>query len=61
MAEDKIILKKDIIIPAGTVLSKAPTLTRRVGDTHYMVDIEMNPDSTGTFCVDSSDCKEYFE
>lgn len=59
--EEKVILKKDIVIPAGTVLSKAPTLTRRVGEGHYMADIEMNPDSTAFFSLDITDCKEYFE
>jgi len=59
--EEKIILKKDIIIPAGTVFTTAPIITRRVGEGHYMADIEMNPDSTAFFSLDITDCKEYFE
>lgn len=58
--ESEIILKRDIVIPAGTVFSRAPVKTERYGDGHYMVDIAMNDDSTASFCVDITDCVEFF-
>ena len=42
-------LKKDIIIPAGTVLKPAPTKTLRTGHGHIQADIGLTSNTSGTF------------
>jgi hypothetical protein len=65
----KVVLKKDIVIPAGTILDKAPTKTERFGDGHVDVVIGLSDNTSGTFtyCVDenmlcpSAELAEWFE
>jgi len=58
-------LKKDIIIPAGTILSEAPHTTKRAGVYHYQASVGLSKDTCGSFeyYVDPSDSSlvEYFE
>lgn len=56
-------LKKDIIIPAGTILSRASTKTVRHGQDHFSCSIGLSPDSSGSFeyCIDDPDLSEFFE
>ena len=54
-------LKKDIIIPAGTIFKKAPTKTERQGN-HIDTLFEFNKDSIGFFtCCLDDDLGDYFE
>jgi len=62
------ILKKDIIIKAGTVFFSAPSKTERYGDGHIECLVELTKDETGSFvcCIGNSDkeielMSEYFE
>lgn len=62
MKADKLILKKDIVIPAGTVFGTAPHTTRRYS---YAIDCVVslnNPDSSGnfTFYPEEDDLNEWF-
>lgn len=41
-------LKKDIVIPAGTVFLPAPTLTKRHGNGHILADFGLTRDSSGS-------------
>lgn len=43
----KKILKKDLVIPAGTIFDEAPTKTERVGDGHIQAVIGITKDSCG--------------
>lgn len=56
-------LKKDIVIPAGTILNRAPTKTERVGDDHFDCVVGLTDDSTGffTYCVDDPALSDWFE
>lgn len=51
------VLKKDIIIPAGTVFQQAPTHTDRIGEGHISHVIGLTKDSSGelTYCLDPGD------
>lgn len=44
------VLKQDIVIPAGTEFSQAPTKTERMGDRHIETTIGLTPDSSGALC-----------
>lgn len=61
--ERQIRLKKDIIIPAGTVMSKAPTKTMRHGDDHFDCVIGLTDDSCGFFnyCLGDPGLGDWFE
>jgi hypothetical protein len=52
---DKILIK-DIVIPAGTVFSQAPSKTTR-DDTHYDCVIGLSDNTHGifTYCIDEPD------
>ncbi len=56
-------LKKDIVIPAGTILGTAPTVTRRHGSDHFDCTVGLTDDSCGffTYCVDDPKLDEFFE
>lgn len=62
--DDTIVLKKDIVIPAGTVFSKAPKKTERYGSDHYSVTIGLTDDTSGelTYCIAQSEqqLREWF-
>lgn len=49
--ETTILVKKDIVIPAGTILQRGPVRTD-FGVPHYEKIIGFGPDGTGTFYVD---------
>lgn len=53
-----IVLLKDIIIPAGTVFSTAPSKTERFGNGHYMASFAVggSKDTIGSisYCLDDS-------
>lgn len=53
----EMVLKKDIVIPAGTVFSRAPVKTERVGDQHFSHIIGLTNDSSGdlTYFIDPDD------
>lgn len=42
----KMVLKKDIIIKAGTVFTKAPSMTKRYGEGHIEGLVAMGEDNT---------------
>jgi hypothetical protein len=48
---DNYVLKKDIVIPAGTVLNKAPYKTVRTSD-HYDCIVGLSGDTSGVFTYD---------
>lgn len=59
-------LKKDIIIPAGTRFSSAPTKTERAGPGHIESEFGLSPNSYGTvyYSLDprsKDDLSEWFE
>jgi len=56
-------LKKDIIIPAGTIMSQAPRKTVRHGNDHFSCTVGLSPDSSGLFeyCIDDPGLSEFFE
>lgn len=59
-----VLLKKDIIIKAGTVLTKAPTKTERIGDGHVECTFGLSKNSFGTVTYsieDPSELEEWFE
>ena len=60
-----IVLKKDIVIPAGTVFHTASTKTQRFGNSHYEHVIGLTDDSCGflNYDVDPDDpaLGEWFE
>ncbi len=58
----RIKLKKDIIIPAGTILDHAPRMTERFGDNHFNCTVGLTNNECGTFelYVDPADT-ELFE
>jgi hypothetical protein len=49
-AEKKMVLLKPIVIPAGTVFSKAPVKSERIGDGHYSHVFGLSPDTSGDVC-----------
>jgi len=57
------ILKKDIVIKAGTILYEAPTKTVRQGGCHFECCIGLSNDSHGffTYCIDDQTLDEFFE
>ncbi len=59
-----VILKKDIVIPAGTVLGRAPFKTTREGK-HYMATIGLSDNTCGSFeyCLedDIDELREWFD
>lgn len=59
---DKIVLLKDVVIPAGTILSTAPTKTERYGSNHYEAIVGLTKDSSGTFtyCIDDEKLADWF-
>lgn len=61
--DKKIRLKKDIIIPAGTIMSTAPVKTVRYGDDHFDCTVGLTDDSCGFFnyCVDDEKLDDWFE
>jgi len=62
---EEIILKKDIVIPAGTVFTRAPMETKRYGNGHFEAGIGLSADSSGNivYCIDDmgEEFKEWFE
>lgn len=42
-------LKKDIVIPSGTVFNTAPSITKRYGDGHVQALISLSDDTCGEF------------
>jgi len=56
--EPDLVLLKDIVIPAGTVLRSAPQHTQRVGEGHYSCTVGLDPNSSGTFEYYVSDLSE---
>ena len=59
----KKILKKDIVIKAGTIMHEAPIKTTRHGDCHFQCCIGLSDDSHGffTYCIDDPVLDEFFE
>jgi hypothetical protein len=64
----KATLKKDIIIPAGTVFYTAPVKTERVGDDHIEFIFGLSKDTSGSihYCLGNTkeerdQIAEYFE
>ena len=57
----KLRLKKDIVIPAGTVFSDAPTKTIRKYGCFVETVIGLNADSCGFFTCDTDCGDELFE
>ena len=41
-------LKKDLVIPAGTIFHPAPRETKRFGTMHYDAEIGLTPNTSGT-------------
>jgi len=60
-----IVLKKDIVIPAGTVFTRAPRKTERYENGHFEAGIGLSADSSGSvvYCIDDmgEEFKEWFE
>jgi len=56
----EVILRTDLVIPAGNVLRTAPRETRRVGSGHYSAVIGLSKDSYGdlTYSIDPSSEKD---
>ena len=56
-------LKKDIIIPAGTIFKPASQKTERFGNTHFEHTIGLTSDTYGvlTYCIDNNELDEWFE
>ncbi|HCY85922.1 MAG TPA: hypothetical protein DHV36_12375 [Desulfobacteraceae bacterium] len=56
-------LKKDIVIPAGTILGTAPAKTIRHGGDHFECTVGLTDDSFGsfTYCVDDPALSDWFE
>lgn len=61
--DKKIRLKKDIIIPAGTIMRTAPVKTARCGDFHFDCVVGLTDSSHGFFnyCVDDEKLYHWFE
>ena len=47
--EKKMVVLKDIIIPAGTVLTIAPTKTERYAQGHYSAIVGLSDNTAGEF------------
>ena len=61
--EKKFVLLKDIVIPKGTVLKRAPIKTKRFGEDHFSVSVGLSDNTTGEFeyCIDElEELSEYF-
>jgi hypothetical protein len=56
----ELILRKDIVIRAGTTLTPAPTNTRRSGAGHFSTTIGLSRDSSGnlTYSLDPSNTED---
>jgi len=57
-------LKKDIVIPAGTILNEAPGAVENFGEDHFIVDIGLTNNTCGgfTYCIDElEELNEWFE
>lgn len=52
----EIILRRDLVIPAGTVLTPAAKKTERIGPGHFSATIGLSRDSSGslTYSIDPS-------
>ena len=64
----KATLKKDIVIPAGTVFDTAATKTERVGDGHIEFIFGLSKDTSGSihYCIgntkeEKKQIEEYFD
>ena len=61
----KMRLKKDLVIPAGTMFGEAPTRTHHVGDGHidHVFGLSDNTHGTVTYCLgdDPDQMGEWFE
>ena len=57
------ILKKDIVIPAGSVFYQAPHTTERYGSNHYEHTIGLSDDTFGyiIYCIEPGDLTDWFE
>lgn len=64
-AYTQFVLKKDIVIPAGTHFTRAPTKTERFGNCHVEALVALSADSCGSmsYFVDPDDpaLKDWFE
>ena len=56
----KIVSKKDIVIPAGTVFENIDGSSSQFYNDNYAVYIELDKDTTARVIVLSSENKEYF-
>lgn len=58
-------LLKDVVIPAGTIMEKAPVKTQRNGDCHVQCVVGLTDDTSGAFeyCLEVNDpaVDEWFE
>lgn len=56
-------LKKDIVIPAGTIMKQAPSKTERFGDDHFSCTVGLTDDSCGflEYCLDDPALSDWFE
>lgn len=56
-------LKKDIVIPVGTILHKAPAKTERYGNDHFSCTVGLTDDSCGflEYCLDDPALSDWFE
>jgi hypothetical protein len=63
-ADKKMVLLKPIVIPAGTVFSKAPVRSERIGDGHYSHVFGLSPNTSGEICYflgeEDFQLKEFF-
>ena len=57
------ILKKDIIIPAGTVMEEAPAKAERMGDAHVGCTVKLSDKTAGFFsyCLKEDLLEEWFD
>ncbi len=51
----ELVVKHDIVIPAGTRLMQAPTKTERCGFQHYVALVGLSNDVCGSFIFDIAD------
>lgn len=60
MKKIKKVLLKDIIIPKGTILNKAPVRTERYDNDHFSCVIGLSDNTVGYFeyCIDSDFLEE---
>lgn len=61
-----LVLKQDLVIPAGTVFSIAPTKTQRFGPGHVSAVFGLSPNTSGSvvYCInepsDIAELRKYF-